>query len=147
MNEKTRWGRAILALLAIMPVLAGCGQQAQKQETITVSGAFALYPMMVMWAEEYQTANPDVRIDVSAGGAGKGYGGCPVRGGEYRHGVTGHQTGRRDPGGVRHRRDKGCSLPGSECREPGPGRYLAKGISREIFEKIYITGEITTWEK
>ncbi|MBI5539220.1 MAG: substrate-binding domain-containing protein [Bacteroidia bacterium] len=39
---------------------------------ISISGAFALYPMVVKWAEEFQKLNPDVRIDVSAGGAGKG---------------------------------------------------------------------------
>ncbi len=39
---------------------------------ISISGAFALYPMVVKWAEEFQKINPNVRIDVSAGGAGKG---------------------------------------------------------------------------
>lgn len=40
--------------------------------TIRVSGAWALYPMMVEWAEEFRRVNPKVRVDVSAGGAGKG---------------------------------------------------------------------------
>ena len=39
---------------------------------ISISGAFALYPMVVKWAEEFQKINPQVRINVSAGGAGKG---------------------------------------------------------------------------
>lgn len=39
---------------------------------ITISGAFALYPMAVQWAEEFKKLNPEVRIDISAGGAGKG---------------------------------------------------------------------------
>ena len=39
---------------------------------ITVSGAFALYPLMVTWADEFQKINPGVKIEVSAGGAGKG---------------------------------------------------------------------------
>ena len=39
---------------------------------ISISGAFALYPMVVKWAEEFQKINPKIRIDVSAGGAGKG---------------------------------------------------------------------------
>jgi len=43
-----------------------------KQETITVSGAFALYPLMIQWSEEYQIANPNVQFEISAGGAGKG---------------------------------------------------------------------------
>jgi phosphate transport system substrate-binding protein len=39
---------------------------------ITISGAFALYPLTVKWAEEFKKIHPDVTIDVSAGGAGKG---------------------------------------------------------------------------
>jgi len=40
--------------------------------TIRVSGAWALYPMMVKWGEEYRKVYPKVRVDISAGGAGKG---------------------------------------------------------------------------
>ncbi len=40
--------------------------------TITISGAWALYPMAVRWAEEFERIHPGVRVDVSAGGAGKG---------------------------------------------------------------------------
>lgn len=42
------------------------------QGKIRISGAWALYPMMVKWAEEFKKVHPMVRIDVSAGGAGKG---------------------------------------------------------------------------
>ncbi|MFH1464383.1 MAG: substrate-binding domain-containing protein [Pseudomonadota bacterium] len=40
--------------------------------TITLSGAWALYPMVVTWGEEFQKLHPNVKLDVSAGGAGKG---------------------------------------------------------------------------
>jgi phosphate transport system substrate-binding protein len=40
--------------------------------TIAVSGAFALFPMMTVWAEQYSAVNPNVRFDVQGGGAGKG---------------------------------------------------------------------------
>ena len=39
---------------------------------ITLSGAFALYPLAVKWAEEFQKLHPKVTVNVSAGGAGKG---------------------------------------------------------------------------
>jgi phosphate transport system substrate-binding protein len=42
------------------------------QGTIRVSGAWAMYPMMIKWGEEFGKIHPKVRIDVSAGGAGKG---------------------------------------------------------------------------
>jgi phosphate transport system substrate-binding protein len=39
---------------------------------IQLSGAFALYPMAVRWAEEFKKIHPGVRFDISGGGAGKG---------------------------------------------------------------------------
>ena len=37
-----------------------------------MSGAFALYPLANKWAEEFTKIHPDVRFNISAGGAGKG---------------------------------------------------------------------------
>jgi phosphate transport system substrate-binding protein len=69
----------VLLLIAALPVLcavAGCdrsgGKGTRRQDTIRVSGAWALYPMMVKWSEEFRRLHPEVRVDVSAGGAGKG---------------------------------------------------------------------------
>lgn len=39
---------------------------------ITLSGAFALYPLANVWAEEFRKEYPKVRFNISAGGAGKG---------------------------------------------------------------------------
>ncbi|RPI75569.1 MAG: PstS family phosphate ABC transporter substrate-binding protein, partial [Desulfobacteraceae bacterium] len=73
--------RFIMAILLLF--VFGCGQKTENEQksqggtlkpagTIRVSGAWALYPMMVKWGEEYSKINPDMRIDISAGGAGKG---------------------------------------------------------------------------
>jgi phosphate transport system substrate-binding protein len=52
---------------------ADTGSAAGGEEVaISVSGAFALFPLMSLWAEEYQKLYPNVRFDVQAGGAGKG---------------------------------------------------------------------------
>ena len=70
----------------LLSILLGCGQKGSEeqkaqtgvpkdqalQDTIKVSGAWALYPMMIRWGEEFRKAHPNVRIDISAGGAGKG---------------------------------------------------------------------------
>ena len=64
--------RVIVALLVFVLLLTGCGQAASaEKETIRISGAWALYPMMLVWADEYGKTN-DVTIEVSGGGAGKG---------------------------------------------------------------------------
>ncbi|MCM8762889.1 MAG: substrate-binding domain-containing protein, partial [Candidatus Omnitrophica bacterium] len=49
--------------------------QAKEEElkgTLTISGAWAIYPTAIAWAEKFQELHPKVKIDVSAGGAGKG---------------------------------------------------------------------------
>ena len=59
-----------LSLMVFMS-FSSCNQKT-KEKSISISGAFALYPLTVKWAEEYQKLHPEVTIDVSAGGAGKG---------------------------------------------------------------------------
>ena len=44
----------------------------EEERTIAVSGAFALFPMMTVWAEQYTALHPNIRFDVQGGGAGKG---------------------------------------------------------------------------
>jgi len=39
---------------------------------LSLSGAWALYPLAIRWQEEFQKTHPGVTIDVQAGGAGKG---------------------------------------------------------------------------
>ncbi len=62
--------------------LVACGNRKTEESATTngdglsgqiqMSGAFALYPMAVRWAEEFKKLHPDVKIDISGGGAGKG---------------------------------------------------------------------------
>ncbi|WP_462093347.1 PstS family phosphate ABC transporter substrate-binding protein [Sphingobacterium hungaricum] len=40
--------------------------------SISISGAFALYPLVILWSEDFKKLNPKVRFNISAGGAGKG---------------------------------------------------------------------------
>lgn len=53
-------------------ILSSCASQKKKDQTISLSGAFALYPLVVKWTEEYKKINPEIRFNVSGGGAGKG---------------------------------------------------------------------------
>lgn len=68
----------IVLSVYILGLPCGGGQyiMAQKKDNlkgeISLSGAFALYPMAVKWAEEFKKLHPGVKIDISGGGAGKG---------------------------------------------------------------------------
>ena len=53
-------------------MFSSCASQKKKDSTISLSGAFALYPLAVKWTEEYQKIHPEIRFNVSGGGAGKG---------------------------------------------------------------------------
>ena len=54
-----------------------CSSNLKKEKSVvTLSGAFAIYPTAVAWGEEFQKNYPDVKIEVSAGGAGKGAADC-----------------------------------------------------------------------
>ncbi|MCD7937727.1 MAG: substrate-binding domain-containing protein [Tannerellaceae bacterium] len=75
MNKAKRLNRSKIALLLVaLLLLQGrvYGQTRELSGEISLSGAFALYPMAVKWAEEFRKIHPKVRIDVSGGGAGKG---------------------------------------------------------------------------
>jgi phosphate transport system substrate-binding protein len=113
--------------------------------TLAISGAFALYPMMTVWAEEFTKIHPDVQFDVQGGGAGKG--------------MTDTIAGAVDIGMIsRSIKDeetaqgifwvavtKDAVFPIVNAENPVADQLLAKGISQEIFNKIYITEEIKTW--
>jgi len=125
-------------------LLTAC-KPAAGQETIAVSGAFALYPMMQVWAEKYQAANPSVQFDVSAGGAGKG--------------MTDALSGAVDIGMVS--RDISADeeaqgayfvpvvidavFPTISDQNPVKDILMSKGINQETFTKLFITGEYKTW--
>jgi phosphate transport system substrate-binding protein len=77
--KPSRLTKLSIALVIMAFFASACGQSNPSEQgagepegTITISGAWALYPMVIRWSEEYQKLYPDVRFDISAGGAGKG---------------------------------------------------------------------------
>ena len=78
MKNLIRNPKVLLSLFLLAIISVACGGSPTVQETgdlkgsIAVSGAWALYPMMTRWAEEYHNIHPAVEFDISAGGAGKG---------------------------------------------------------------------------
>lgn len=68
--------RVLTLFMAVVLLLPSCSTEIKHKDKlhgdISVSGAFALYPLTVQWANEFQSKHPSVHISVSAGGAGKG---------------------------------------------------------------------------
>ncbi|MFN8435846.1 MAG: substrate-binding domain-containing protein [Anaerolineales bacterium] len=113
--------------------------------TLSISGAFALYPMMTVWAEEFTKLHPDVQFDVQGGGAGKGMtdtiaGAVDI--GMISRSIKEEETAQ---GIFWVSVTKDAVFPIINAENPVAAQILEKGISQEVFAKIYITGEITTW--
>ena len=133
-------------------VLSACGgssnsigEDGKLSGTITISGAFALYPMMTRWAEEFQKIHPDVQFDISAGGAGKGM--TDAVSGAVDIGMVSREVKPEEEaqGAYGIAVTKDAVFPVANADNPVAAELLAKGISQETFIKIYITGEIKTW--
>lgn len=115
------------------------------QGNLTISGAFALYPMMTIWAEEFQKLHPDVTFDVSAGGAGKGM--TDAISGAVDIGMVSRAVSPEEEaqGAYWVPVVKDAVFPMVNAQNPALQDLLAKGISQDTLIKIFITGEIKTW--
>jgi phosphate transport system substrate-binding protein len=159
MQKQTLIGVTILLLLAVM--LSACGTAAPAESaapeseassssnelsgTISISGAFALYPMMTVWADEFHKIHPDVEFDVQGGGAGKGM--TDTIAGAVDIGMISRDIKEEETaqGIFWVSVTKDAVFPIISAENPVAEQILAQGISQEIFNKIYITGEIKTW--
>jgi phosphate transport system substrate-binding protein len=146
MNKKAFSVLAIVIVLSL--VLTACGGGAAQQQTqkkISVSGAFALYPLMVQWAEKYQAANPNVLIDVSAGGAGKGM--SDALAGAVDIGMVSREIAQEetDQGAYGIAVTKDAVFGTVSASNPYLADILKQGLSQKILSGIFLTGEITTW--
>jgi phosphate transport system substrate-binding protein len=113
--------------------------------TLTVSGAFALYPMMTVWADEFTKLHPDVQFDVQGGGAGKGM--TDTLAGAVDIGMISRKikTEEEAQGAYWVSVAKDAVFPIVSANNPVLADLVAKGIKQETFKKIFITGEIKTW--
>jgi len=138
---------AIMASLLLLTFVNACGQAPAEgtKSTITASGAWALYPMMVRWAEEYQKSNPSVLIDVSAGGAGKGI--ADTLSGAADIGMVSRDLSPEEvaQGAFGVAVTKDAVFPMINAKNPVLDELLSRGVSRDALIGIYITGQVTTW--
>ncbi len=140
----------LFALTALALALSACGAnppaaQDEPRGSISISGAFALYPMMTVWAEEFGKIHPNVQFDVQGGGAGKG--------------MTDTIAGAVDIGmisrAVKPEEEaqgvfwvsvaKDAVFPIISAENPVAAEILAQGISPEMFAKIFVLGQVKTW--
>lgn len=113
--------------------------------TIRISGAWALYPMVVSWGEEFRKIHPKVRIDISAGGAGKGA--ADVLAGLVDIGMVSREI---NPEEVRQGAFyvpvvKDAVFPTLNEGNPALKELASKGLKKQTFVDLWIRGKALTW--
>lgn len=116
-----------------------------QQGEITVSGAFALYPLMLSWADEFQKDHPGVKFNITSGGAGKGMEDILAQ--EVDIGMVSREITPDEiaQGSYPILVAKDAVFPMVSAQNPVVGDLLSSGISRETLAKIFISGEVNTW--
>ena len=148
MEEKTQKKMKVVAIVLIVSMvgilgLAGC--TTQKENTIKVSGAYSLYPMMVVWAQRYHTLHPDVNIDVSSGGAGKGM--ADALSGAVDLGMVSRDitTAEADQGIIAVAVVEDAVLATINSANPVLDQIVEHGVTKQQFRDIFINYSIPTW--
>lgn len=148
--------KRVLTCIFIVSLLFAIGCERKSQEgqregvlegIITMSGAWALYPMVVKWAEEFQKLHPRVKIDVAAGGAGKGMADALARIvdiGNVSRDIYPEELA-KGAWWISVTRD--AVVPVINENNPGLNRLLSKGITRETCISIWIGGTIQNWSE
>ena len=123
------------------------GAATELEGTIRISGAWALYPMMVRWGEEYSKIHPKVRVDVSAGGAGKGAADALAE--LVDIGMVSREIKPEElaQGGVFAPVCKDAVFPTINAANPVLDELKTKGIKRQALSDLFIAGKEMSWNE
>ncbi|MFL9845921.1 PstS family phosphate ABC transporter substrate-binding protein [Flavobacterium rhizosphaerae] len=115
--------------------------------TITMSGAFALYPLANIWAEEFRKEYPDVKFNVSGGGAGKGMtdmlnGAADIA--MYSKEISKIES---DQGAYGFAVTKDAVIPTISANNPLLAQLKSEGMTREEFSTLFLKDGKHNWKK
>src|SRR5674476_156019 len=121
--------------------------QEKSSGQISISGAFALYPMVIRWTDEYKKINPGVRFDISAGGAGKGI--SDALNGMVEIGMVSREIYPEElkKGAFPVAVTKDAVVAVVNELNPALNDILTKGLKKDAANNIWITGRYTTWSQ
>ncbi|MEO6818609.1 MAG: substrate-binding domain-containing protein, partial [Ginsengibacter sp.] len=141
-------------LLFLLPILILSACNGKKQintgkadAAISFSGAFAMYPLMQVWAREYNKTHPEVRFDIQAGGAGKGLTDClagAIDVGMFSRELTDAEKAK---GVWWISLCKDAVIPVMSAKNPYLSEIQKRGIKKEEFKSIFVDGKINAWEQ
>ncbi len=115
--------------------------------SISFSGAFALYPLAQVWAEEYNKTHPDIRFDIQAGGAGKGLTDCltgAVDVGMFSRELTDAEKAK---GVWWIALCKDAVIPTMNAKNSNLKSIQIRGVKKDEFKSIFVDHTIETWDQ
>lgn len=114
---------------------------------ISVSGAFALYPLVVLWSEEFKAAHPHVRFNISAGGAGKGV--ADALSGMVDIGLVSREIHPQEfeRGAYVIHVAKDAVVPTINANNPNAAALATRGLTHAEFQDIFVTDRISNWQQ
>ncbi|MFH1100773.1 MAG: PstS family phosphate ABC transporter substrate-binding protein [Methanobacteriota archaeon] len=133
----------LTTLLLTTIYLSGC--TGQQQNTIKISGAFALKPMMDKWVAEYNKIHPEITIDVNANGAGQGM--AEAKNKIVNIGMVSREINRTEieQGIFWVSVAKDAVVATINTDNPIINTILITGVTKQQLKHIFITRTITTW--
>ncbi|MCJ7661704.1 MAG: substrate-binding domain-containing protein [Anaerolineales bacterium] len=144
--------RFLIVVIALTFFAGGC-KRSEKTAiegddlvgTITISGAWALYPMVIRWSEEFQKIYPNVAFDISAGGAGKGM--ADALAGAADIGMVSREIYPEEVarGAFWVSVTKDAVFLTVDENNPVWDVLHKQGIKQQTLIDIYITGEVVNW--
>ncbi|MFV8326211.1 PstS family phosphate ABC transporter substrate-binding protein [Flavobacterium sp. ZS1P14] len=138
---------SLVAAIMVLFINTGTTKVAAQElkGNISISGAFALYPITVKWAEEFKKIHPGVKIDIQAGGAGKGVTDVLSK-------VTDIGLVSRDLNAAEYKKGafaiavtKDAVIPTISAASPFRKVLYEKGVRKGAFNNIFVTGQYKTW--
>jgi len=115
--------------------------------TLNLSGAWAIYPLAVKWGEAFQRLHPNVKMNISAGGAGKGM--ADALSGAVDIGMVSREVDKteRAHGAVPIFIAKDAVFCTVNSGNPAISMIRRKGMSIDMLAGIYVRGKIRTWKQ
>lgn len=154
---KTTFQKTILPSLSILIIIAVLSSFKKNDNnaaapddlkgTINISGAFALYPITVKWAQEFKKLHPDVVFNISAGGAGKGI--TDALSGLVDIGLASRDINPSEvkKGAYTIYVTKDAVVPTFNTGNPNAAVLEAKGVKRDQFLDVFVSGNIKNWNQ
>lgn len=141
-----------LGILFIAFIISSCSnnpkyhKKSDLEGSITISGAFALYPITAKWAEEFMKLYPDVTIDVSAGGAGKGM--TDALSGMVDLGMVSRPLSEAEisKGAWHISVVKDAVVPVFNPSNPYADSIRKRGLTQKQMKALFIDGKISEWK-